>query len=154
MSSYKNNDSTEQIAHELAHTFRLGTFKTKINESETNLKWSTYLILDLLAETPKLSADKISEIYHIELEKVKKQLKDMVTEGVLRVETNIEDKKSKKYSLTESGRYFLKKAHQARHKIYESLLDDWSEAERLQFSSLIQKFNGELNKTDFMSPVN
>ncbi|EUJ36009.1 hypothetical protein BTHER_07711 [Brochothrix thermosphacta DSM 20171 = FSL F6-1036] len=76
MSSYKNNDSTEQIAHELAHTFRLGTFKTKINESETNLKWSTYLILDLLAETPKLSADKISEIYHIELEKVqKKQLK-------------------------------------------------------------------------------
>lgn len=153
MKSYQNSDSTEQIAHELAHTFRLGTFKTEINEAETKLKWSTYLILDLLDEKPKLSANKIADVYHIDLDKVKKQLKIMVIDGVLRLETSIDDKKLKFYSLTESGRYFLKKAHQARHHVYDGLVSEWSEEERLQFAGLIRKFNLELNKKDFSTTI-
>ncbi|OCJ62958.1 hypothetical protein A6U97_15860 [Agrobacterium tumefaciens] len=105
------------------------------------LQPAAFQIATILSARGSATGRQLSEQLDMDKSAVSRLLKSLCDLGLTESATDPDDRRSAIYRLTQEGRLRLEASTEVKVGAFQSRTDGWSEAELIQFTGLLRKFN-------------
>lgn len=139
-------DPLEVIEYEVVMLLRRADFKKTMDGRKNSLFRSGYLILNVLLKESPMSVRGLADLFQLDLSTMSRQIKALENKALIARKIEDHDGRVHQISITEAGRHAVSALKEERIRIYQGLLDDWSEEERTVFADHLARLNRKIER--------
>ncbi|GAA5144678.1 hypothetical protein GCM10023340_12730 [Nocardioides marinquilinus] len=141
------SDSLAELEHEVGVLIRRvrRVIAERASAVHPDLQPASYLILANVAQGEPVRASAIAELFDVDKGAVSRQVKHLVSLGLLSHEKDPDDARASLLSVTDEARTRMADVVVHRRKMVDERLADWSDDELAGFVDQLGRYNASLN---------
>jgi DNA-binding MarR family transcriptional regulator len=130
----------DEIGMAMARLFRMSACAQAKASTKGGLERSAFVLLISLARNGPCRSSVLAELVFVDPSTVSRQVAGLVGDGLVERRADAEDGRASVLVVTEAGLELLETHRRRRNQGIASVVDDWSEADRVRFAELFERF--------------